>query len=353
MNASQTQSFFVSAQELADRFNGRVDGDGSVSVRRYMSLQSAQGGDASFLSHARHQAQLKGTRASLVVVPDAQLARSQGLACTLIVTDDPYLFFAKSASWLLQRAGPPQPQASVIHSSAYVDSTARIGDGVRISAQSVIEAGVTLEEGVQIGPGCAIGAGSRIGRGSRLDARVTLYPGCILGERVLVQSGAVLGSEGFGFLPLADQSWIKIPQSGGLQVGNDVEIGANTTIDRGTLDPTVIEDGVKLDNLIHIAHNVRVGRHTAIAACVGIAGSAKIGAHCQIGGAAGILGHLEIPDFTIIGPMTLVMSSIDHAGKYVGVYPMQEQRDWEKSAVLVRRLSQFRKQLKQTDGQDS
>lgn len=353
MNASQTQSFFVSAQELADRFNGRIDGDGSVSVRRFMSLQSAQVGDASFLSHARHQTQLKGTRASLVVVPDAQLARGQGLACTLIVTDDPYLFFAKAASWLLQRAGLPQLEAPAIHPSAYVDSTARIGEGVRVFAHSVIEAGVTLEEGVQIGPGCTIGAGSRIGRGSRLDARVTLYPGCTLGERVLVQSGAVLGSEGFGFLPLADHSWIKIPQSGGLQVGNDVEIGANTTIDRGTLDPTVIEDGVKLDNLIHIAHNVRVGRHTAIAACVGIAGSAKIGAHCQIGGAAGILGHLEIPDFTTIGPMTLVMSSIEHAGKYVGVYPMQEQRDWEKSAVLVRRLSRFRQQLKQTDGQDS
>jgi UDP-3-O-[3-hydroxymyristoyl] glucosamine N-acyltransferase len=351
MNASQ--SVFVSAQELVDRFGGRVDGDASVSVRRYMSLRSAQSGDASFLSQARHQGQLKGTRASLVVVPEARLARSLGLSCTLIVTDDPYLFFAKSAAWLLQRAGPPQSEASLIHPSAYVDPSAQIGGGVCISAQSVIEAEVTLEEGVQIGPGCTIGARSRIGRASKLDARVTLYPGCTLGERVLVQSGAVLGSEGFGFLPVEDQSWVKIPQLGGLQVGNDVEIGANTTIDRGTLDPTVIEDGVKLDNLIHIAHNVRVGHHTAIAACVGIAGSAKIGAYCQIGGAAGILGHLEIPDFTIIGPMTLVMSSIEHAGKYVGVYPIQEQRDWEKSAVLVRRLSQFRKQLKKIDGQDS
>ncbi|NBW01579.1 MAG: UDP-3-O-(3-hydroxymyristoyl)glucosamine N-acyltransferase [Betaproteobacteria bacterium] len=343
----------VTAQELVDRFGGRIDGDPSIGIWRFMSLATAETGDASFLAHPRYQKQLNNTSASIIVLSDAQLARERGLTCTLVVTDDPYLFFAKAASWLSARACEAHPRDKRVHTSACVDPSAHLGSGVSIGAQAVIESGVIVDDEVEIGPGCIIGSGTRIGRGSRLLARVTICSGSSIGERVLIQSGAVIGSDGFGLVARPDRSWMKVPQLGFVTIGNDVEIGANTTIDRGTLDATIIEDGVKLDNLIQIAHNVRIGRHTAVAACVGIAGSAQIGAYCQIGGAAGILGHLEIPDFTTIGPMSLVMSSIDRAGKYVGVYPLQEQRAWEKSAVLVRRLSRFRRQLKQTGDQDT
>jgi UDP-3-O-[3-hydroxymyristoyl] glucosamine N-acyltransferase len=174
---------------------------------------------------------------------------------------------------------------------------------------------------------------------------VTVYHECIIGERAILHSGAVIGADGFGFAPQPDRSWLKIPQLGRVRIGHDVEIGANTTIDRGTLDDTVIGNGVKLDNQIQVAHNVTIGDHTAIAACVGIAGSASIGAYCQIGGAAGILGHLSIAEGTIIGPMSLVTSSIELPAKYVGVYPLQAQGDWEKSAAIIRRLPELRRQV--------
>jgi UDP-3-O-[3-hydroxymyristoyl] glucosamine N-acyltransferase len=209
----------------------------------------------------------------------------------------------------------------------------------------VIGPKAVIGDDCDIGAGVVIEEGVRIGMGSLIYPRVTLYKDVMIGDRAIIHSGAVIGADGFGFAPQADRSWAKIPQVGGVRIGNDVEIGANTTIDRGTLDDTLIGHGVKLDNQIQIAHNVSIGDHTAIAACVGIAGSASIGAYCQIGGAAGVLGHLQIADGTIIGPMSLVMSSIDQAGKYVGVYPLSAQSDWEKNAAALRRLPELRRQV--------
>jgi UDP-3-O-[3-hydroxymyristoyl] glucosamine N-acyltransferase len=343
----------VSAGELAERFAAIVVGNPQARITRFASLVSARSGEASFLSHPRYRDQLMATQASVVVVTDAAALQSLGLSCTFIQADDPYLFFAKAASLLIQRDRVATVPKTAVHASAVVDGSAVLGQRVRVGPGAVLAAGVRIGDDTDIDAGCIVGEGSQIGAGSHLHARVTIGSGCHIGSRAVIHSGVVIGSDGFGLVSLPDRSWLKVPQSGSVKIGNDVEIGANTTIDRGTLDATIIEDGVKLDNLIQIAHNVRIGCHTAVAACVGIAGSARVGAYCQIGGAAGILGHLEIPDFTIIGPMTLVMSSIERAGKYVGVYPLQEQRDWEKSAVLVRRLPRLRKQLKQIDGQDS
>lgn len=337
----------ISAGELAERFAGSVFGNPSVRITRFASLASARPGEASFLSHPRYREQLASTQASVVVVTDAAAQQSLGLSCTLIQAEDPYLFFAKAASWLIQRDRLAAVPKTTVHASAVVDPSAVLGQRVRVGPGAVLAAGVRIGDDTDIGAGCIVGDGSQIGAGSQLHARVTIGPGCQIGSRSVIHSGAVIGSDGFGFAIQPNRSWLKIPQVGGVMIGNDVEIGANTTVDRGTLDATVIEDGVKLDNQIQIAHNVVIGRHTAIAGCVGIAGSARIGAYCQIGGAAGILGHLEIAEATTIGPMSLVMSSITESGKYVGVYPLQHQADWERSAAVVRRLPELRRQVQQ------
>lgn len=345
--------FFVTARELVETFGGRVDGDASTRICRFASLANAHLGDASFLSNPRYAEQLASTRASLVILKDAAAARAQGLGCALIETPDPYLFFAQAASWLTARARSAAVKDTSVHGTACVDPSARLGKRVRVAAGAIIGARVIIGDDADIGAGCVIEQGVRIGQSSLLYPRVTVYHDCVIGDRAVIHSGVVIGADGFGFAPQQDRSWMKIPQVGAVLIGNDVEIGANTAIDRGTLDHTQIGDGVKLDNLIQIAHNVVIGDHTAIAACVGIAGSARIGAYCQIGGAAGILGHLEIAEGTIIGPMSLVMSSIREPGKYVGVYPLQSQSDWEKSAALVRRLPQMRRQLKRQDHRET
>jgi len=337
----------ITAGELAERFSATVMGDPSIRIDRFASLASARQGCASFLSSPRYREQLRATRASVVVVSDAAAARQMGLSCTLIETHDPYLFFAKAAGWLNRRNRQALVPNTVVHPSAIIGPGVTLGLRVSIGPGVVVGSGAIIGEDTDVDAGCILGEGVSIGAGSYLHPRVTIAAGCRIGARAVIHSGAVIGSDGFGFAPQLDRSWLKIPQVGGVLIGDDVEIGANTTIDRGTLDATVIEHGVKLDNQIQIAHNVVIGRHTAIAGCVGIAGSARIGAFCQIGGAAGILGHLEIAEGTIIGPMSLVMSSILEPGKYVGVYPLQHQADWEKSAAMVRRLPEFRRQVNQ------
>jgi UDP-3-O-[3-hydroxymyristoyl] glucosamine N-acyltransferase len=340
-----SQHHFVTAKDLVGRFGGTIDGDPSTRICRFSSLAKAHLGDAAFLSNPKFAEQLKSTRASLLILRDIELARSAGLSCTVIQTEDPYLYFAKAASWLIGHARAAQITATTIHPSASVDPTAVIGRRVRIGPHVVIGPRAHVGDDCDVGAGCVIGDRVRIGASSQLYAHVIIYQDCVLGERAVVHGGAVIGADGFGFAPQPDHSWMKIPQVGGVRIGDDVEIGANTTIDRGTLDDTRIGHGVKLDNQIQVAHNVVIGDHTAIAACVGIAGSAVIGRHCQIGGAAGILGHLTIADGVTIGPMSLVMSSIDEPGKYVGVYPLQPQSEWEKSAASLRRLPLLRRDL--------
>jgi len=337
----------ITAGELAKQFSATVMGDPSIRIDRFASLANARSGNASFLASPRYREQLRLTQASVVVVSDAASARQMGLSCTLIETHDPYLFFAMAADWLNRRNRQALVPETRVHPSAILGPGVRLGHRVSIGPGVVISSGVVIGEDTDVDASCILGEGVSIGAGSHLHPRVTIAAGCQIGARAVIHSGAVVGSDGFGFAAQSDRSWLKIPQMGGVLIGDDVEIGANTTIDRGTLDATVIEHGVKLDNQIQIAHNVVIGRHTAIAGCVGIAGSARIGAFCQIGGAAGILGHLEIAEGTIIGPMSLVMSSIQEPGKYVGVYPLQHQADWEKSAALVRRLPELRRKVNQ------
>jgi UDP-3-O-[3-hydroxymyristoyl] glucosamine N-acyltransferase len=337
---------FVTAAELVQSLGGTLDGDPSVRIYRFASLGRAHLGEASFLANPRYQPQLPDTKASLLVMAKASVARAAGLNCPVIETADPYLYFAKASHFLLDRVRSYSVSESMVHPTAVIDPTAQIGRRVRIGPHVVIGAKAVIGDDTDLEAGCVIGAQVQIGTHCILYPRVSVYHGCQIGSRTTIHSGAVIGADGFGYAPQADRSWLKIPQLGSVRVGDDVEIGANTTIDRGTLDDTEIGNGVKLDNQIQIAHNVKIGDHTAIAACVGIAGSAVIGPYCQIGGAAGILGHLSIAQGVVIGPMSLVSSSIHHAGKYVGVYPLQSQGDWEKSAAIVRRLPELRKAVK-------
>jgi UDP-3-O-[3-hydroxymyristoyl] glucosamine N-acyltransferase len=334
----------LSVADLIQRLGGDPRGDRAFPVLRFRPLAQAGASDAAFAVHERMAEQVSSCQAGLMILPPS-LARLADRFKAAIVVADPYLYFAQVAGLIQASNRAAQVQETQVHPSAVVAQTAKLGQRVRISAGVVIEEGAEIGDDTDIGPGCVIGAHSRIGAAGLLHARVSLGAGVEIGQRVVIQSGAVLGSDGFGYAPNADRQWVKIPQVGGVVVGDDVEIGANTVIDQGTMSPTRIGHGVKLDNLIQVAHNVEIGDHTAIAGCVGIAGSAKIGRYCQIGGAAGILGHLQIADGTIIGPMSLVMSSIETAGKYVGVMPLAPERQWEKSAAIIRRLPEMRRSL--------
>lgn len=316
----------------------QFEGDAQFELRRFAPMDTAGPTDVVFVAHDRYLDALPSCKAGAVVVRPSQAARVDSFRARVICAD-PYLFFAHAAGLLARQARAESVAEPAIHPSAVVDASAQIGAAVRIGPGAVVEALAVVGDGCDLGPQVLVGRSSVIGCDSVLHARVTLYAGVRLGARAVVHSGAVLGSDGFGFAAAPDRSWVKIPQVGGLVIGDDVEIGANTTIDRGALSDTRIGNGVKLDNQIQIAHNVIIGDHTAMAACVGVAGSARIGAFCQIGGAAGVLGHLSIADGTIIGPMSLVMSSITEPGKYVGFYPLQPEKDWQRSAARVRRLS--------------
>ena len=257
---------------------------------------------------------------------------------------DPYLAFARIAQWF-DLATRRVDDVGGLHPSACVDPRARLGRGVRIGAHAVIEADAEIGDDAEIGPQSFVGAGARIGAATRLHARVTVHADCVIGERGIVHSGTVIGADGFGFAR-GGAAWVKIPQLGRVLIGNDVEIGANCAIDRGALDDTVIGDGCKLDNLIQIAHNVRIGEHTAIAGCVGIAGSAVIGRRCMLGGGVGVPGHVEICDDVVIAGMTLVPGSITRPGYYAGGPPMMDHAQWQKASAVVRQLPELRQRLR-------
>jgi UDP-3-O-[3-hydroxymyristoyl] glucosamine N-acyltransferase len=297
--------------EIVSRLGGRVAGDAGTRVARVASLEAAQGGDITFFIGQKHRARLAATRAAAVVLaPEAE----GDTPLPRIVSEDPYAYFAR----LSQLFNPVVSQPPGVHASAVVSAQAIIG------------------KGVSIGAGCVVGEGVAIGDDSCLYPRVVVYPRCSLGQRVIVHSGAVIGADGFGF---ADDGgrWVKIPQVGGVRIGDDVEIGANTTIDRGALDDTRIEEGVKIDNQVQVGHNTRIGAHTAVAGCVGIAGSADIGRHCRLGGAAMILGHLKIADRVTISPGTFISRSILKPGTYTGIYPTDEHESWARAAAWLRR----------------
>jgi UDP-3-O-[3-hydroxymyristoyl] glucosamine N-acyltransferase len=300
-----------------------MHGDPDFQVTGIAALSTAGPGDLSFLSNPRYQSQLAGSLAGCVIVgPElSHVALARG---PCIIAEQPYLYFAR-VTQLWRRTVSPRAEGGV-HPSAVVDPQA------------------ILDPSATVGPLCVIERGVRIGPDTVLKARVTVGEDCVIGARCIVHSGVVIGADGFGFA--SDNGvWEKIEQLGAVRIGDDVEIGANTCIDRGALADTVIEDGVKLDNLIQIGHNVRVGRHTAMAACVGVAGSASIGAFCTIGGAAVVLGHLELADRVNISAASVVTRSILKPGHYSGLFPIDDNSKWEKNAAALKRLHDLRSRL--------
>lgn len=303
---------------------GELFGDASLVVTGLASLEAATQQELSFLSNPRYQQQLVASKAACVIVApqmkDVAIARG---AC--IVAEQPYLYFARLTQ-LWKRGRDPRP-AAFIHPSAVVDAQAVVHPSASIGALCVVE------------------RGAHVGADTVLKSRVTVGEDCRVGERCLVHSGVVIGADGFGFAPNGD-TWEKIEQLGAVQIGNDVEIGANTCIDRGALQDTVIEDGVKLDNLIQIGHNVRVGRNTAMAGCVGVAGSATIGANCTVGGGAIVLGHLTLGPGVNISAGTIVTKSILKPGHYTGIFPIDDNAAWERNAASLKQLHSLRDRIK-------
>jgi len=319
----------IRLDELVARFGGELLGDPAVTVRRVATLEQADEGDLAFLANPRYAGRLRECKASAVILAPQSCALTD---LPRILTAEPYVYFARVAQFF----SPPERPAPGVHETAVVDTA--VPDSVSIGAGATVDAGVHLGHDVVIGAGCHIGRGVVIGEGTRLYPGVTVYHDCVIGKRCIIHGGVVIGADGFGFAREHDGRWIKIPQTGRVIIGDDVEIGANTTIDRGALDDTVIGNGVKLDNQIQIAHNVRIGEHTAIAGCVGIAGSTTIGARCMIGGQAGIIGHLVIADDVVVSAGTLVTKSIRRAGVYTGNLPVQSHPDWVKNFAHLRHL---------------
>ena len=327
--------------EIVGRLGGELVGDPAVEVRAVATLRSARPGELSFLVQPKYRAELAATRASAVIVPPAE---RDATALPRIVSRDPYAYFAH----VTQLFHPLTPVMPGVHPGAVVAAGAVVAPSASVGPGSVIERGATLGERVWIGAGCFVGADTAIGADSRLHPGVVVYGGCKIGARAIVHSGAVIGADGFGFAPEGGK-WVKIAQTGRVVIGDDVEIGANTSIDRGAVDDTVIEDGVKLDNQIQIGHNCRIGAHTAIAGCVGIAGSTTIGRHCMIGGAAMIGGHLSIADRTVIAGSTVVTKSIDRAETYSSVIPATEVREWRRTVALLRGLDRMAERIRELE----
>ena len=332
----------VTVHQLTAELGGELLGDGQVTIRRIAPLQGADEETISFLAGARYQALLAQTLAACVIVAPS-MSEAAAHRPARIVTPDPYLYFARLTQWWSVRSRPIG--SSGIHPSAVVAADAVLGVDVQIGAHAVIETGAVLGDGVRIGTQCHVGAGVVVGAHTRLAPQVVLMHGTTVGERCLLHSGVVVGADGFGFAPHQGE-WIKIEQLGGVVIGDDVEIGANTCIDRGALDDTVIGHGVKLDNLIQIAHNVQIGERTAMAGCAAVAGSTRIGSGCTIGGAANIVGHITLADGVHVSAASLVMASLTRPGHYTGVYPLESHADWEKNAASLRRLANLRERVR-------
>jgi len=324
--------------ELARLTGAILDGDGSVTVTHVAPLDSAGPGAIAFLTNPSYRSQLATTRATAVIVAPAMAGET---ALPKLTHDNPYATYAKVAALLHPRAAL-RPGA---HPTAAIAADARVAASAAVGAHAVIGPGAVVGERADIGAGCVIGSCVFIGDDVLLHANVTVYERCVVGPRTIIQSGAVIGADGFGMAEEGGR-WLEIPQLGRVVIGADVEIGANTTIDRGALDDTVIEDDVKLDNQIQVGHNCRIGRHTAIAGCVGIAGSTQIGRNCKIAGAAMISGHLVIPDGTVVGAATVILSSIAKPGVYTGAFPVTEHATWKRIAVELRRLGDFARRLR-------
>ncbi|KGK42513.1 UDP-3-O-(3-hydroxymyristoyl) glucosamine N-acyltransferase [Nitrincola sp. A-D6] len=324
--------------ELAEYVGGQLSGDPNWRVTGLATLEEAQSDQLSFFANPRYLKQLKASTAGAVLVHASATAHVKYNA---LVVDDPYLAYAR-LSQLFDWRDAVLPG---ICSTATVDATAQIDPSAQICAQAVLAADVIVEAGVYIAPHVVIGRGCRIGKDTRLESGVVLYPDVIIGARVIIHSGSVLGADGFGFAR-HQQQWVKICQLGGVRIGDDVEIGAGVTIDRGALSPTRIEQGVKLDNQIQIAHNVVIGEHTAIAGCTGIAGSTRIGKRCTLAGMVGVTGHLTLADDTHVTAMSLVSKSIDKPGTYSSGTGLEPHQQWKRNVVRFRQLDDLAKRVR-------
>ncbi|MCI2243506.1 UDP-3-O-(3-hydroxymyristoyl)glucosamine N-acyltransferase [Xanthomonas sp. PPL568] len=325
------------ADEIAERFGLQVHGDGSVAVRGVATLAHAGPGQLSFLANPRYRAQLADSTAAVVVLRADDAEAAPGAA---LIARDPYVAFAKIAA--LFDVAPARPPG--IHPSASIDPSAQVAPSAHIGAFVSIGARSVVGDGCVIGPGCVIGEDCQVGAGSELIARVTLVTRVRLGQRVRVHPGAVLGADGFG-LAMDAGRWIKVPQLGGVSIGDDCEIGANTCVDRGALEDTTLEEDVRLDNLVQVAHNVHIGAHSAIAGCTGIAGSAKIGRYVMLGGAVGVVGHLEICDRVVVTGKSVVRNSIHEPGEYSSGTPLTDNRTWRKNAARFKQLDALARRI--------
>ncbi|HET7921647.1 MAG TPA: UDP-3-O-(3-hydroxymyristoyl)glucosamine N-acyltransferase [Gammaproteobacteria bacterium] len=323
--------------ELAQRSGCELHGEGDIRVTGVGTLRHAGKEDIAFLANPHYRRYLPDTTAAAVILAPQDAA---GCPVPALVAANPYLAYAHIASWLM----PARPHRSGVDSTARVDASARVHAQAWIGSGAVIAAGAVVGRGAEVGPGCVMLEGAQLGEDSRLVANVTLCERVSVGARALLYPGAVIGADGFG-IARDGEAWVKVPQLGAVRIGDDVEIGANTTVDRGALEDTVIEDGVKLDNQIQVAHNVCIGAHTAIAGCTAIAGSTRIGKRCMIAGGVGIAGHLEICDDVVVTAMTLITHSILVPGVYSGSLPMDTAAQWRKNSVRFRQLDELARRI--------
>ena len=334
-------------EALSGEFQATLSGDAQRHIARLAPIEAAGPADLSFVSHPKYSSKLAASQAGCIIVSPA-LQKAAALRGDFIVVADPYRYFARASQlWKLQHS---RPAPVGIHPTAWVDPSARLAESVSVGAFAFVGAQAVLEEGVRLAEHTVVAAGVHIGRHTRLAARVSVGEDCRIGERCILHSGVVIGADGFGFAP-AGGRWEKIEQLGAVRIGDDVEIGANTCIDRGALGDTVIENGVKLDNLIQIGHNVHVGAHTAMAGCVGVAGSARIGAHCTVGGGAVVLGHLSLADHVHVSAASVVTRSITKPGQYSGFFPIDDNASWEKNAATLKQLHALRDRIKRLEAQ--
>ncbi len=324
--------------EIVRRLGGEALGEAAAPLTGVGTLDGAGPGEITFLANPKYRGKLAATRAGAVI-----LGPGDRDAATIprIVSENPYAYYARTVALF----NPEKPVVPGIHPFAQIEGSANVDAGAEIGAFVVIGAGASIGAGAKVGAHSVIGERVSIGAHTRLNPRVTIYDDCAIGERCVLHSGVVIGADGFGMARDAGR-WVKIPQVGRVRIGDDVEIGANTTVDRGALDDTVIEDGVKLDNQIQVGHNCVIGAHTVIAGCTGISGSVTIGRDCLIGGGVGLVGHISVCDRVTISGFSLITKSITEPGTYTSGSPFMPHAEWLRNAVHLRRLDRMAKQLK-------
>ena len=331
----------ITLAELARRLEARVRGNSELVVERVAPLEKAGPHDIVFVRGARHRKYLDSTHVGAVILTQSDANKYQGSA---LIVDNPHACFARVAGWL----HPQQEVVAGMHPTAVIAKGAEVSDSAWIGPYVVVERDAVIGQGVTVGAGCYVGSAVQIGPRCRLYPNVVVHERCVVGKECIVHSGVVIGSDGFGFAKDGVE-WIKVPQLGRVIIGDRVEIGANTTIDRGALDDTVIGDGVKLDNLIQIGHNVTVGEHTAMAAGVAVAGSAEIGKRCMIGGCAGIRGHIVIADDVHVTASSMVLSSVTQPGVYSSALKAEPASKWRKNAARLYRLDEMARRLRELE----